>query len=147
MNTCLVLAFALLFSGSSARNLRELKVDNTHPCKAENLKSAASYTCDKNGIWHCQQGWKEPDNQTLGYEFDHQNPCSVPICDPPCQNGRCVDPNICACDVGWYDIVENKVIESLIKMISGTEILVDNVFLCLDAFMEDAALHLNAIAT
>ena len=32
-------------------------------------------------------------------------------------------------------------------MILGTEILVDNVFLCLDAFMEGAALHLNAIAT
>ena len=100
MHNRLVLFLVLPFiSKTLARNfqLEELEIDNTHPCKAENLKLAATYTCDKNGHWHCQNGWKEPDIKT-----DQQNPCSVPICDPPCVNGRCIEPNACGCDIGWY---------------------------------------------
>ena len=100
----MVIVLALAFvSGTLARNLlKELQSDNTHPCKAENLKFAATYICDKNGKIHCQTGWKEPTrNQTLEY-IDQYNPCSEPICDPVCQYGRCIEPNICACEVGWF---------------------------------------------
>ena len=76
----------------------ELKTDNTHPCKAENLKLAVSYYCDKAGKWYCQNGWKAHENAT---HFDHQNPCPIPVCTKPCVNGRCVAPETCACDVGW----------------------------------------------
>ena len=98
-----ILVFSLV-SGTWARNLIELIIDKTHPCKAENLKLAVTYTCDKNGQWHCQTGWKQSDNvnQTVGYGFDQHNPCPEPICDPSCENGKCVEPNTCACEVGWF---------------------------------------------
>ena len=104
MCTRIVIVLVLAFvSGTLARNLlKELQSDNTHPCKAENLKFAATYICDKNGKIHCQTGWKEPNrNQTLEH-IGQYNPCSEPICDPVCQYGRCVEPNICACEVGWF---------------------------------------------
>ena len=121
MKTALILTLCIHFA--LARNpfsMKELEVDDTHPCRAENLKVqnffdlenhfcifitqlAVSYYCDDTGKWYCQNGWKSPDNETEGTQVhdDNQNPCSVPVCDPECEHGYCADPNVCACHVGW----------------------------------------------
>jgi len=114
MKTALILTLCINFA--LARNpfsMKELEVDDTHPCRAENLKLAVSYYCDDTGKWYCQNGWKSPDNETEGTQVhdDNQNPCSVPVCDPECEHGYCADPNVCACHVGWEGHQCNKCIK------------------------------------
>ncbi len=76
----------------------EMRIDN-HPCKAENLKRAISYDCGDDGLPYCKMGWKEPDNDTA---VDPENPCPEPICSQGCEHGHCMEPDMCACEIGWY---------------------------------------------
>merc|ERR1711962_354520 len=74
-----------------------LSIEN-HPCRAENLKVAKSYFCDTRGNIICQSGWNKSEEID-----DWLNPCSEPICSKGCQNGKCVGPDLCACEIGWED--------------------------------------------
>ncbi|CAB4055396.1 Hemicentin-1,Thrombospondin-1,Adhesion G protein-coupled receptor B3,Thrombospondin-2,Adhesion G protein-coupled receptor B1,Mucin-like protein [Lepeophtheirus salmonis] len=62
-------------------------------CLAENLRLTDRYICDSEGNVICVDGWSYPSKL-----------CSEPICDMNgrgCVNGKCIHPNVCACEVGW----------------------------------------------
>ena len=57
------------------------------------------YICDSDGGVTCLAGWKERE-----YNADPFKPCSVPVCNPDCgDHGECVQPDTCACQIGWWD--------------------------------------------
>ena len=61
------------------------------------LQKSKTYTCDDSGQVICHQGWS-------GIE----KLCSIPVCDfgnnEICIHGKCVSPNLCACEIGWEGI-------------------------------------------
>ena len=61
------------------------------------FQKALTYTCDREGNVICQHGWTDIDSL-----------CSQPICNfgqngttIGCDHGICVEPQECACDIGW----------------------------------------------
>ena len=62
-----------------------------------------SYICDSHGNITCLQGWQKP--TIRGAVSDPLNPCPEPICHSnngsTCVNGKCIEPDLCACEVGW----------------------------------------------
>ena len=61
-----------------------------------NFQVAKSYFCDTRGNIICQSGWNKSEEID-----DWLNPCSEPICSKGCKNGKCVGPDLCACEIGW----------------------------------------------
>lgn len=55
-----------------------------------------------------------------GYEFvkDSFNVCE-PVCDPPCLNGDCVEPNVCTCDIGKINLSLLLIESEYITLITG----------------------------
>jgi len=58
-------------------------------------KSQLRYTCTNKGEVKCQNGW------TSVNDTDPLHPCATPLCSDGCVHGKC-DPDVCACDIGWY---------------------------------------------
>eukprot|EP00094_Tigriopus_californicus_P013939 TCALIF_13492-PA protein Name:"Protein of unknown function" AED:0.30 eAED:0.30 QI:0/0/0/0.5/0/0.5/2/0/69 len=66
-------------------------------------KQSHRYICDDEANVICLSGWKEDPDWS---KRDLRNPCPIPICDyhgDTCQHGQCVRPDVCACEVGWWE--------------------------------------------
>jgi len=50
----------------------------------------------------CQNGGRcDYPNQCTCYPEWEGRACEIPVCDPPCANGECVEPNTCDCEEGF----------------------------------------------
>ncbi|QQP35295.1 Uncharacterized protein FKW44_023473, partial [Caligus rogercresseyi] len=61
-----------------------------YACSAERLQATDKYICNSNGNIICLKGWSNPSML-----------CEIPICETKCGHGKCIGPNVCACELGW----------------------------------------------
>uniref|UniRef100_A0A0K2T7E1 EGF-like domain-containing protein n=1 Tax=Lepeophtheirus salmonis TaxID=72036 RepID=A0A0K2T7E1_LEPSM len=89
---------SLFSSGTSSNRFHQLSSGQIHTpvsksayaCSAERLKETEKYICNGRGEIICMRGWSNPDYL-----------CEVPTCSKTCVHGKCVGPEMCACELGW----------------------------------------------
>lgn len=90
----ILLALSVVHVILAKHYLTPLEIDK-NLCKPENIKSQLRYTCTNKGEVQCQNGW------TSVNDTDPLYPCATPLCSDGCVHGKCEDPDVCACDIGW----------------------------------------------
>jgi len=88
---CILISLQLLLLTdlASPNKITELEIDNYH-CKPEVLKNQRNYYCTVKGEIVCRNGYQGPETF-----------CKTPVCSPDCKKGKCIAPELCACQVGW----------------------------------------------